>query len=707
MGTATELPLARRAQLAVVAHIRHLYTDYDRLLKLKSFHEARSAVEQATLAKVIEWRGDDENGQTVLEDVFREVIVISDDDDSETEEGVARTDTHEQDAQISLGDPRTHEIHVQPVSTAQLSRPGSLQDSSEEAPPGFRIVSKAPAERAGDRRGFSRYQAWNRALNRYRTEAQNTMAPLGDGSAERRSPRYAKRPAVVQESADPARRWDTAPQFLDTVHKTTREPILGDVSRQRAPVPLAVDRLSDTNHVGAQERHYHMEKQQAYPKFGPNELPPVLTAQKPRDVRQLEDPPRSGPDALFPPESSRPGQRANVPFGRLPQPVFVNRLKELHFGNETQTERGTDAPPSSRPKPGIAPSDYVLPSVENSWPLENRPAEGHLERQTQRLSLRSVTPVRRQGDNFQHAHVSMPDSPNGQNPKRRRLNHYAAPHRNTRLDVREANPPGLPISQGLSPRGHYRRDELVPEPRSQNGTHLGLCYPSAVNQPSLPGIYEEKPPVSFVPPQASMGAREVIDLTHVVDSPSHVSAHHSQPDLPGIGSSNVASERVFRTAEFSRSDRAFHGDCSPHTDRARPSVAERSHAFLWKPVNGHHLITGASADGRLYADGFVRPVDIQEVRPVQHYVEHSGPLAQNAGEKLNQAMRTGVSSHYVSEDLQPHAPMSEQRQPSGAAWMTQIFHNKASHRPEDTFQGQRTDHSSRQGRPGNGFSVSR
>lgn len=702
MGTAAELPLARRAQLAVVAHIRHLYTDYDRLLKLKSFHEARSAVEQATLAKVIEWRGDDENGRTVLEDVFREVIVISDDDNSEAE-----TNTHEQDPQISLGDPRTHEVHVQPVSTAQLSRPDSLPESSEEAPPGFRIVSKAPAERVGDRRGFSRYQAWNRALNRYRTEAQSTMAPLGDASAEQRNPRYAKRPAVVQESADLARRWDTAPQFLDTVHKATREPILGEVSRQRAPVPLAVDRLSDSNHVGAQETHYHMEKQQAYPKFGVNELSPALTAQKPREVRQLEDPPRSGPEALFPPESSRPVQRANVPFGRLPQPMFVNRPKELHFGHETQTERGTDAPLSSRSKPGIGSLDYVLPSVENSWPLENRPADGHLECVTQRMSLRSVTPVRRREDNFQHEHVSMPDSPNGQNPKRRRLTHYAASHRNTRPDTREANPPGLPISQGLSPRGHYRRDEPVPEPRSQNGAHLGQCYSSAVNQPPLPGIYPENPPVSFVPLQASMGAREVIDLTHVVEPPSHVSAHHSQPDLSGIGSSDVASERIFRTAEFSRSDRAFHGDRSPHADRARPSAAERSHAFLRKPVNGHHLINGAPAGGRLYADGFVRPVDIQEVRPVQYYVQHSGPRAQHAGEKSNQAMRTGVPSHYVNENLQPHVSIPEQRQPSAPTGMTQIFRTKASHRPEDTFEGQRTDHSSLQGRPGNEFSATR
>lgn len=54
VGTAIELPLARRAQLAVVAHIRHIYTDYDRLLKVTSFHEARTTVEEPTLAKLVE-----------------------------------------------------------------------------------------------------------------------------------------------------------------------------------------------------------------------------------------------------------------------------------------------------------------------------------------------------------------------------------------------------------------------------------------------------------------------------------------------------------------------------------------------------------------------------------------------------------------------------------------------------------------------------
>jgi hypothetical protein len=39
IGYIRTLPLARRVQLAVVAHVRHVYTDYDRLLKTTSFHE--------------------------------------------------------------------------------------------------------------------------------------------------------------------------------------------------------------------------------------------------------------------------------------------------------------------------------------------------------------------------------------------------------------------------------------------------------------------------------------------------------------------------------------------------------------------------------------------------------------------------------------------------------------------------------------------
>lgn len=182
VGTASELPLARRAQLAVVAHIRHVYTQYDRLLRLTSFQEARASVEEPTLAKLVQWRGDDENGKTVLEDVFREVIVISDDedDDSVIEEDIDIAGGN-RDSSIELvsSNALVGELDMQPVnySNPDLANNHITRDlSGDEAPSGFRFVPmthrRDPARKKNpDRRGFNRYQAWDRARDRYRDGA--------------------------------------------------------------------------------------------------------------------------------------------------------------------------------------------------------------------------------------------------------------------------------------------------------------------------------------------------------------------------------------------------------------------------------------------------------------------------------------------------------------------------------------------------------
>lgn len=84
MGTAVELPISRRVQLAVVAHIRHVYTDYDNLLKTGTYHEARAAVEKPCLDLLAQWRSDDDDDPNAMEDILREVIVIDDDEDEDT-----------------------------------------------------------------------------------------------------------------------------------------------------------------------------------------------------------------------------------------------------------------------------------------------------------------------------------------------------------------------------------------------------------------------------------------------------------------------------------------------------------------------------------------------------------------------------------------------------------------------------------------------
>lgn len=82
IGSATDIPLPRRAQLAVISRIRHMYTDYDRLLRaFGDWKAVRKEVEPCCLRKLIEWRGETGDDDEGLEEIVRETIVIDDDDD--------------------------------------------------------------------------------------------------------------------------------------------------------------------------------------------------------------------------------------------------------------------------------------------------------------------------------------------------------------------------------------------------------------------------------------------------------------------------------------------------------------------------------------------------------------------------------------------------------------------------------------------------
>ena len=97
VGNAADLSLSRQVQLATIARIRHTYTDYDKLLKIVSWKEARQIVEPFSLTKLIEWRGENDNDTEGFEEILRETIVIDDDDelddaDSDTDSNIASGD---------------------------------------------------------------------------------------------------------------------------------------------------------------------------------------------------------------------------------------------------------------------------------------------------------------------------------------------------------------------------------------------------------------------------------------------------------------------------------------------------------------------------------------------------------------------------------------------------------------------------------------
>ena len=181
VGTANELSLIRRAQLAVVAHIRHVYTDYDKLLRQTHYRDARNLVEKPSLRKLVEWRGDDENGKQVLEDVFREVVVISDDEDSDEEEDEATNNFRDVSVEIVSSNTKADHLNPDPLGLEDPGVGRRPDAGNRKRPLGYKhVTARARKERRNDedkvsRRGFSRYQAWNEAREEFRANPSETM----------------------------------------------------------------------------------------------------------------------------------------------------------------------------------------------------------------------------------------------------------------------------------------------------------------------------------------------------------------------------------------------------------------------------------------------------------------------------------------------------------------------------------------------------
>lgn len=119
-----------------------------------------------------------------LEDVFREVIVISDDEEGDTEE----SDFAENENAASTDRDRGLSVEVLSSQVAADNLDVTTNDDSNHIVSPFPIrVSRKPLFNdynvgAGatnqtsrktrvDRRGFSRYRAWDRAMDRYREKA--------------------------------------------------------------------------------------------------------------------------------------------------------------------------------------------------------------------------------------------------------------------------------------------------------------------------------------------------------------------------------------------------------------------------------------------------------------------------------------------------------------------------------------------------------
>lgn len=163
------------------------------LLKETTWQNARKTVESLCLDILVKWRGDEETGRDQLDEILREVVVISDSEDDEDDDD----DDDEEGSTDYTSDEGADNARLTPMPVYRSAPSLQSVDRTDRSPPKSPIreaisVASSPPIRIGledtdrarrdDRRaqrGFRRYRAWEEAIRRNRGET-----PL----AERSSP---------------------------------------------------------------------------------------------------------------------------------------------------------------------------------------------------------------------------------------------------------------------------------------------------------------------------------------------------------------------------------------------------------------------------------------------------------------------------------------------------------------------------------------
>lgn len=219
----------RRAQLGVLAHIRHVYTNYEQLLRTGEWKDARAAVEHQCLDKLVQWRGDDEDDTDAMTDILREVIVIRDDEDEH--------DSNSRSDHLPLPTDMDREASVEVIATRAAADAVHLQQVNLRSPSngasdpgsdsGEKYLSTYKAQPTDDRRLFDRveahrHRAWAAARDRQRADPQQhekRRSPSLDGSTIARRPQMDSfRVSCAQYAGDGPEPYIDQQGFQDTMN---------------------------------------------------------------------------------------------------------------------------------------------------------------------------------------------------------------------------------------------------------------------------------------------------------------------------------------------------------------------------------------------------------------------------------------------------------------------------------------------------------
>ena len=195
----------------MTAHIRHEYTNYDNYLKSMQWADARKMVQQACLDLLVQWRGDDEDDGE-LEDMLREVIVISDDehDHEEIRQNPSPRQAHRERSEsvefISANDLKTQSVNYAAAGSAlDHTRSPSLDIKYPEATPLMRNRPLEHTQHRLEQMGAQRYRMWEEAVDRQRKspkmlfyDADSLGSPTSN-NIEQSRPRLGQEPPETRQ----------------------------------------------------------------------------------------------------------------------------------------------------------------------------------------------------------------------------------------------------------------------------------------------------------------------------------------------------------------------------------------------------------------------------------------------------------------------------------------------------------------------------
>ncbi|KAJ9602067.1 hypothetical protein H2200_013427 [Cladophialophora chaetospira] len=393
VGTAPELTPLRRAHLAVVAHIRHNYTSYDRLLRQVQYNEARHQVEKETLEKIVEWRGGEdmalEDTSHAANDLLKDVIVISDEEESDGEVNDVQP-LHQEQVRVeelpTAANGRGYRRSASPITEEQ-------RDYYQPYP---RLVrTYRPSEAEISQRNQTRYAVWNQIRQDYRSRLTQNPSTAPERVYEH-EPAQASRILIPLD--EPSR--PSAPLFRTEAPAT--RPVRIDYEPLPPRQPTSKDFFRDSNgdyyeRVDLPQRTTHVEPLQRY--------------------YQHEAPAMSG--ALVRTRASSP----------VAQP-------DLRYQGNFDGGDGTILPSVEGPD-----GSYLPPRTRrNPFEREANPRETNLARQDGR-------------NHTDPTYIDLTNS-SSQTPKRRRLEEVAAPLPGPYVSRRES--PGRPVERQYLPQPQAR-----------------------------------------------------------------------------------------------------------------------------------------------------------------------------------------------------------------------------------------------------------